>query len=317
MDVDKFNHNIDEWLTLSNQGLFVEARKFYFDNLFEGIIENFVSKTAPDNHCDVLFSVLGFSPEPIILTQRALMPSVHIIFTTNKERESDNEIMAYLEKFLTSSYKIVHLKDETLLSIHDALKSQMQIYPALRYVIDITGGKKSMVAAASIFGRNYNCDVVYVDYDQYIPDLRRPMPGTEKLDIVYSVQRDFVELLNADELNKINTKIIVSDTTPILPKVKTTFADAYNMLKSAIEKEQICTSNMKLEYNDTKTKELVLIHPRFTRKVSRKELEGYFKQNPHPTTTDKIYFGRRIGSEESNELMDKVIKFLRKRLAND
>ena len=84
----------------------------------------------------------------------------------------------------------------------------MLIYPASRYVIDITGGKKSMVASASIFGRNYNCDVVYVDYDQYIPDLRRPMPGTEKLNIVYSVQRDFIKLLDVEELKKIQSKRI-------------------------------------------------------------------------------------------------------------
>lgn len=60
MDTNNFKQNVDEWLTLSNQGLFVEARKFYFENLFEGIIDLFVSKTALENHCDVLFSILGF-----------------------------------------------------------------------------------------------------------------------------------------------------------------------------------------------------------------------------------------------------------------
>ena len=316
MDADKFKHNIEEWLALSNRGLFVEARKFYFDNLFENIIDNFVSKTAPDYHCDVLFSILGFSPEPIILTQRALMPSVHVIFTTNKDKDSDNEIMAYLEKFLTSSYKIVHLKDEELQNIHNTLKNQMQIYPASRYVIDITGGKKSMVASASIFGRNYNCDVVYVDYDQYIPELRRPMPGTEKLDIVYSVQRDFVELLGVDDLKKKKKKKTVSKPQQIIQKSKVTFFEAYSMLKKAIEKEEISTSKVRLEYNDTKGEELVLLYKRISRKVSRNELQTYLKNNPNPTTSDQFYFGNRVGSEDFNELMVKVIKFMRKKLAN-
>lgn len=316
MDADKFKHNIEEWLALSNRGLFVEARKFYFDNLFENIIDNFVSKTAPDYHCDVLFSILGFSPEPIILTQRALMPSVHVIFTTNKDKDSDNEIMAYLEKFLTSSYKIVHLKDEELQNIHNTLKNQMQIYPASRYVIDITGGKKSMVASASIFGRNYNCDVVYVDYDQYIPELRRPMPGTEKLDIVYSVQRDFVELLGVDDLKLLNEKKTVSKPQQIIQKSKVTFFEAYSMLQKAIEKEEISTSKVRLEYNDTKGEELVLLYKRISRKVSRNELQTYLKNNPNPTTSDQFYFGNRVGSEDFNELMVKVIKFMRKKLAN-
>lgn len=319
MDTDKFNKDRQEWLTLSNQGLFVEARKFYFENLFDGIIENFINKTPSENHCDVLFSILGFSPEPIILTQRSLMPSVHVIFTTNKEKDSDNEAIAYLEKFLTSSYKIVYLKDESFESIHNSLKNQMLIYPASRYVIDITGGKKSMVASASIFGCEYNCDVVYVDYDQYIPDLRRPMPGTEKLDVVYSVQNDLVELLDVESLKKANVPQVVSspqEKSPqtIIPRAKDAFLEAYKMLMKAIDKQQITVPKIRLEYNDLKKKELILVHQRFVCKVSCKELKCYFEQNPNPSSEDKIYFGKRIGSEEKNELMYKVVSFLRKEM---
>lgn len=322
MDTNKFNKDRQEWLSLSNQGLFVEARKFYFENLFEGIIDNFISKTVPESHCDVLFSVLGFSPEPIILTQRGLMPSVHVVFTTNKEKDSDNEIMAYLEKFLTSSYKIVYLKDESFESIHNALKEQMLIYPASHYVIDITGGKKSMVASASIFGCKYNCDVVYVDYDQYIPDLRRPMPGTEKLDVVYSVQKDLVSLLDVEKLKKANELLNINEAyqqtnispQTIVSKTKVSFAKAYNMLMKAIDNQQITNSKIRLEYNDLKTKELVFVHQRYTCKVSYKDLKSYFEKNPSPSTADKAYFGKKVGTEERNDLMFKVISFLRKEM---
>ena len=316
MDTNNFKQNVDEWLTLSNQGLFVEARKFYFENLFEGIIDLFVSKTALENHCDVLFSILGFSPEPIILTQRALIPSVHVSFTTNKENDNANETIAYLEKFLTSSYKLIHLSDESLHSIHEALLNQMLIYPASRYVIDITGGKKSMVASASIFGRNYNCDVVYVDYDQYIPDLRRPMPGTEKLNIVYSVQRDFIKLLDVEELKKIQSKRIAPSIQTIIPKTKVTFSKAYDMLKKAIDKEPIISSKIKLEYNDINREELVLIHSKRTWKVPRTELERYFQQNPKAVDTDKTDFGTMVGTEGRNAIMYRVITFLRKNINN-
>ena len=317
MDINNFNKNVEEWLALSNQGLFVEARKFYFDNLFEGIIDLFVSRTAIANHCDVLFSVLGFSPEPIILTQRALMPSVHIIITTNKEKDNDNEIMAYLEKFLTSSYKIIHLNDDSLHSIHETLKNQMLIYPASRYVIDITGGKKSMVASASIFGRNYNCDVVYVDYDQYIPDLRRPMPGTEKLDIVYSVQRDFLELLDVEGLKKKQSQIIASSTQTIVSPPKVTFSKAYDMLKKAIDVEKITMPKIQLEYNDLDREELVfIINQKYSRKVPRIELEQYFQKYPQAVETDKIYFGIAVGRDKINALMYKVITFIRNKINN-
>ena len=61
--------NVQKWFELSKSGKFVEAKDFYFDNLFEEIIDNFISKTSIRKEVDVLFSVLGFTPEPIILTQ--------------------------------------------------------------------------------------------------------------------------------------------------------------------------------------------------------------------------------------------------------
>ena len=88
------------------------------------------------------------------------------------------------------------------------------------------------------------------------------------------------------------------------------------MLKKAIEKEEISTSKVRLEYNDTKGEELVLLYKRVSRKVSRNELQTYLKNNPNPTTSDQFYFGNRVGSEDFNELMMKVIKFMRKKLAN-
>lgn len=199
---NNINENIQEWLKLSNQGLFVEAKNFYFNSLFDEIIDKFVDETSSANRCDVLFSILGFTPEPIILTQRALAPSVHIVFTTRKDYETDNEIISYLEKYLTSNYKLISLSDDSFETIYKNLKAQMNIYPSSKYVIDITGGKKSMVASAAIFARDFNCNVVYVDYDEYIPELRRPMPGTEKLNVVYSVNDDLINTIDFNSINK-------------------------------------------------------------------------------------------------------------------
>lgn len=204
---NNIENNIQEWLKLSSQGLFVEAKNFYFNNLFDDIIERFVDKMSDDNRCEVLFSILGFTPEPIILTQRAMTPYVHVIFTTSKNSEYDSEIVSYLEKYLTSDYKIVNLDDDSFGTIYENLRAQMNIYPSSKYVIDITGGKKSMVASAAIFARNYNCDVVYVDYDEYIPTLRRPMPGTERLKVVYSANSDMINAIDFSSLGSINQDV--------------------------------------------------------------------------------------------------------------
>ena len=174
---------LQEWLDLAQNGKFEKAQELYFEKLFEAVINNFQEKysnTLPQG--GTLFSVLGFSPEPIILTAKAIQPESHIIFTTNNQKVDNS----YLEKFLESSYELIYLNDESFESMYKAMKEQLVLNPNSQITVDITGGKKSMVASASIFGKDYGCRIVYVDFSEYIKDLRKPMPGSEILNVVYN-----------------------------------------------------------------------------------------------------------------------------------
>ena len=68
---------LNEWLELANSGNFNKAQELYYQNLFEAVIDNFKSNykdSIPSG--GVLFSILGFSPEPIILTAKAVEPEI-------------------------------------------------------------------------------------------------------------------------------------------------------------------------------------------------------------------------------------------------
>lgn len=174
---------LQEWLDLAQNGKFDKAQELYFEKLFEAVINSFCEKYSDALPIGgTLFSVLGFSPEPIILTAKAIQPEVHIIFTTNNQK-IDN---SYLEKFLESNYELIYLNDESFDSMYRAMKEQLVLNPNSQITVDITGGKKSMVASASIFGKDYGCRIVYVDFSEYIKELRKPMPGSEILNIVYN-----------------------------------------------------------------------------------------------------------------------------------
>lgn len=178
---------VEKWLKLNQEGHFQEAKDFYFESLFAAVIEDFKARTEGRfKKGGVLFSILGYTPEPIILTQRALEPQKHVIFFTKNGEHFDNGIAPYLEKYLTSNYELVEFEDASFDTIYGVMKEQMALYPAREYYVDITGGKKSMVGAASIFARDYDCNLLYVDYDDYIAELRRPRPGTEDLLLVYN-----------------------------------------------------------------------------------------------------------------------------------
>jgi hypothetical protein len=183
---------LQEWLDLAKNGKFERAQELYFEKLFEAVIINFCdeySNTLPTG--GTLFSVLGFSPEPIILTAKAIQPDTHIIFTTNNQKVDNS----YLEKFLESNYELIYLNDESFESMYKAMKEQLVLNPDSQITIDITGGKKSMVASASIFGKDYGCRIVYVDFAEYIKDLRKPMPGSEILNVVYDPLKNQPEIM--------------------------------------------------------------------------------------------------------------------------
>ena len=173
---------LEEWLELSKSGNFDKAQEIYFEKLFSSVIDVFCesNKAILPKH-GILFSMLGYSPEPIILTAKLIEPELHVIFTTNKKSEGND----YLEKYLDTEYETVILQTETFSSIYRALKEQLLLNPSSNVTLDITGGKKSMVASAAIFGKDYGCRIVYVDFKEYIKDLRKPMPGSEVVNVVY------------------------------------------------------------------------------------------------------------------------------------
>jgi hypothetical protein len=181
-----------EWLELSRSGKFKEAQEMYFSKLLPEISEVFAEKHDDilENE-ELLISILGFSPEPIIMTALSMRPSKHIIVTTGENKKVEEILTSSLEDF-----NLVRLPDESFLSMYKALKEQLVLNNYSRVVIDITGGKKSMVASAAIFGKDYGCKIVYVDFSEYLEDLRKPKPGTEILNLVYDPSRDQPELKN-------------------------------------------------------------------------------------------------------------------------
>lgn len=186
---------VEKWLQLQNGGYFQEAKDYYFESLFKAVIEDFENKTAGMPKGGTLFSILGYTPEPIILTQRAILPQKHVIFySVTSNFESD--VYPYLQEYLTSSFELVPLPDTSFGTVYRCLQEQININVGEDYYLDITGGKKSMVASAAIFARDYDMNVLYVDYEEYLSDIRRPKPGTEVLNWVYDPKKDLPERLN-------------------------------------------------------------------------------------------------------------------------
>lgn len=186
-----------EWLALTNEGNFQKAESLYFDKLLPLVSEKFKDTYQTKLKSDsVLISILGYSPEPLILTAKAMEPKRHIILAT----EHNRKVVEYLNDYLGDNFELLYFEENNFSSIYSKLKEVLFVNNLNGVVVDITGGKKSMVAAAAIFSKDYQCKIVYVDFDKYIPEIRKPKPGSEILNIVYDPALNQPEIFIPEEI---------------------------------------------------------------------------------------------------------------------
>lgn len=190
MKAELFNENIQKWINLSRNGMSDEAERFYFEQIFQEVLNKFINRYSTNRTDELLVSLLGLSPEPLILTAKATNPKTHLIITNPVKRE----ILDTLTEYLKPGFKLVTLENDDFKTIYRTIKEALSDYPTQNITIDITGGKKSMVASASIFGKDYGSRIVYVDFEEYLKDLRKPLPGSEFLNIVYDPLIDQPEI---------------------------------------------------------------------------------------------------------------------------
>ncbi|WP_445957298.1 hypothetical protein [Yeosuana sp.] len=188
---DKLKY-LDEWKELASHGNFKLAENLYFEKLFPEVIERFAASYSSlfTGDQEILISMLGYSPEPLILTAKAVKPTKHYIVTT----EIRDDIISRIEEYLESDFELIILKDSSFSTVYRTLKELFLKVDSDNITLDITGGKKSTVASAAIFGKDYRAKITYVDFSEYIKELRKPLPGSEILNIVYNPNTDQPEI---------------------------------------------------------------------------------------------------------------------------
>jgi hypothetical protein len=164
-----------------------QASRFYYSEILPLVVHALgaKSKSLRDQigDVDLLVSLLGFSPETVILAATALRPvRLRVLHTANAQDK-----VAIVQQFMggqcemtftscdgTSPSSIAAAVQDAAGSLGDNRDKQ----PAL--VVDVTGGKKLMSAAAAVAAVRCGCYFCYIEGD-YDPELRRPCPGSEDL----------------------------------------------------------------------------------------------------------------------------------------
>lgn len=167
-----------------------QALRFYVDELLEEAVKraNARSDPRPAVPVSLLISLSGFSPVTTILAYELLRPEQLLVLFSEDTRAGIDSIAGHVvhpsrlrqSNFMARScvptdphgvYRVV--KD-----VLDSMRSEDGQRPYV--MLDITGGRKVMSAAAALAAWQLNLALCYVEAD-YDPRLRRPLPGSDRL----------------------------------------------------------------------------------------------------------------------------------------
>ena len=188
MDKNKFQANVEMWKSLSNDRL--KQEQFFYDKLLEDVVslgqENWQANKNIDNKkFDLLITMSGFSPETSIIASKIIQPKkILVISSINTAQYIDKIGELLIDDFGFKNFHHDVCDPTDPLKIYKLIKDKVASISEngkLKAIVDITGGKKIMSAAASLVAWQLDMPICYIENANYDPVLRRPVPGGEQL----------------------------------------------------------------------------------------------------------------------------------------
>lgn len=160
-----------------------EASIFYFCEILPQVVAHQQSKGKALANCDLLVSLMGFSPETTVITTALLRPRRLVVVASENAKWHLELCQSFLSnhKLLAvesmSSRMIDPLDHRGFFKIlTDELSKENG-----RRVVDLTGGKKIMSAVAGYAAWSLGLPVCYLESRAYNEKTRRPEPGSEEI----------------------------------------------------------------------------------------------------------------------------------------
>jgi CRISPR-associated protein (TIGR02710 family) len=167
-----------------------QALRFYLDELLDEAIKRALARSdpRPAQTVRLLISLSGFSPLTTILAYELLRPERLLVLFSEDTRAGIDSIAEHVVRRSGLRYRDFMSRPCVPTDPHGIYRVVKEELDSIRspdgqrpYVIlDITGGRKVMSAAAALAAWQLNLTLCYVEAD-YDPRLRRPVPGSDRL----------------------------------------------------------------------------------------------------------------------------------------
>lgn len=175
----------EKWMSLERKTLKQrqEAEQFYEKNLMKLIEQDYINRNAEKiyERTKYLIMSVGMSYEPIVLNICLLKPEKILFLCTEETEKYLDKVVPYC-KLSASKFQKAVVSETNPVDIYHEIKRAYQSWerPEKLY-IDFTGGTKAMSAAAAMAGSMIHVQLIYIGSNDYLPDFRKPNPGSETL----------------------------------------------------------------------------------------------------------------------------------------
>nr|ADK54888.1 CRISPR associated sequence [uncultured soil bacterium] len=166
-----------------------QATRFYLDHLLgETATRARAESRLPARPVDLLISLCGFTPVPTVLTHELLRPKRMVVVVSRDAEDSIDVIHDRVTRpsgpLRPRDFRHASCDPTDPLSIYRIVKEELDRTPAgdgrPYAIIDITGGRKVMSAAAAMAAWQLKLELSYVE-GRFDPHTRHPIPGTDRL----------------------------------------------------------------------------------------------------------------------------------------
>ncbi|WIM99655.1 hypothetical protein ACTOB_003315 [Actinoplanes oblitus] len=170
-----------------------QATAFYLKHLVKPAVEQArLVSDRPPTKVDLLVSLSGFTPTPAILAYELLEPERMVVIASEAAQRSIDVIHYHAVqpggRLRPSQFRAMDCDPTDPMSIYRIVKEELdRLVRASRSkpyaIIDITGGRKVMSAAAALAAWQLKLDLAYME-GEFDQNTRHPIPGTDRMMIL-------------------------------------------------------------------------------------------------------------------------------------
>ncbi len=149
----------------------------------------------------VVVAIVGFTPEPLAMNIDIVKPEKVYLLYTPDSKDYVDILLGYLNH-KDFSHFLIEIDNFNIFDTYEKISSIIVQETPAKCIIDISGGKKSMVSSATFAAASHHVNLMYADFKQYSEDARRPKEKSNFFNVIKCLSDNYTVFYDTEFLEK-------------------------------------------------------------------------------------------------------------------